>query len=313
VKSDYERFCSSHDVPLQLQPWWLDAVCGPQNWGACIARDQGRNTTGVLPWYRTRRFGLPVIIQPPFTTYSGPWLEYPQNPDFKLASRYAFEKKTYTDLLLQLPRTALFKQNFRPEITNHLPFYWEGFSQTTRYTYIMADTRDMQRLESGFKNTLRTDLRKAESATRIFREDDQADLVFDLNRKSFERKAEKQPYRLNTFQNLHAALLQRGQAACFIARDRASGIPHAGLYLAFDTYRASILMTGMDPTVKTSCGVYGLFLEAIRHCGTHGLSLDFEGSMHPAIEHSFRAFGAQLTPYHQVWKYRPGILQFLKP
>jgi hypothetical protein len=290
-------------VPLHLQPWWLDAVCGPDNWGVCLARDDGGNITGVLPWYRTRRFGLSVILQPPFTSYGGPWFQYPHNPDFKRASRYAFEKKTCTALISQLPKTAVFKQTFRPEITNHLPFHWQGFRQTTRYTYIIEDTRDTAGIVSEFRHTLRTDLNKAEAATQIFREDDQAALVLALNRQSFSRKGKKQPYNPDIFQKLHAVLQERRQLACFVARDRQNNDPHAALYLVFDERQAAILLTGTASNYKTQCGIFGLFLEAIRFCGERALSLDFEGSMDPAIEHSFRAFGARLTPYHQIWKY----------
>jgi hypothetical protein len=302
VKSAYSQFCSGQFVPFHLQPWWLDAVCGPDHWNVSLATDQGGGVTGALPYYQTRKYGLPVVVQPPFTSYGGPWLRYPHNPDFKRASRYAFEKKVYTELIGGLPRVAWFNQNFRPEITNHLPFHWAGFRQTTRYTYWFEDVSNLDGIVAGFKNTLRTDLIKADMATYITREEDRPDLVFDLNRQSFSRKGLTHPYKRTIFDRLHMALLERRQAACFIARSREDNSPHAALYLVFDDRQAAVLLTGVAREHKSSCAIYGLFLEAIRFCSQHSLSLDFEGSMDPGIEHTFRAFGAEMRAYHRVWK-----------
>ena len=33
-------------------------------------------------------------------------------------------------------------QNFHYGITDWLPFYWEGYRQTTRYTYMLKDIRN---------------------------------------------------------------------------------------------------------------------------------------------------------------------------
>lgn len=308
-KTRYADFCQNNYVPLHLQPWWLDAVCAEGEWDVCLATNGGGAITGVLPWHKTRRFGLPVIQQPPLTTYGGPWLHYPHNTDFKPQSRFAFEKKVFEELIGQLPRTSFFQQNFLPEIENWLPFYWAGFRQTTRYTYIFNDLSNLEAVRAGFKNTLRTDLKKAGQSAEIHREDDQPELMFRLHEMSFSRKNRRPPYSSETFRRLHEALHERQQSACFIARDRRSNAPHAGLFLAFDERRASVLLTGADPLFKSSCAVWGLFWEAMTFCSKRGLSLDFEGSMERDIERGFRAFGAQLVPYHQVWKAGNRILK----
>jgi hypothetical protein len=301
-KTRYADFCQTNDVPLHVQPWWLDAVCGAEAWDVCLAADGGGAVLGVLPYFKTRRFGLTVVLQPPLTTYGGPWLRYPNNADLKPQRRYDFEKRVFDELLRQLPRSAFFQQNFHPDVQNWLPFHWAGFRQTTRYTYIFDDVSDLEKIRASFKNTLRTDLKKAERATEIQREDDAVELLFHLHQLSFLRKNRHPPYSFDIFQRLHAALNERGQSACFIARDRRSNAPHAGLYLVFDNRRANVLLTGNAPAFKTHSAVWGLFWEAMQFCSERDLSLDFEGSMERGIERGFRAFGARLTPYHQVWK-----------
>ncbi len=300
MREAYLQFCQKHYLPLHFQPWWLDAVCGAEAWNVALATDKSGTITGVLPYYQVRRFGLNVIQLPPFTTYAGPWLFYPQETDFKANSRLSFEKKVLGELIAQLPRRAFFKQNFRPEITNWLPFYWKNFKQTTRYTYRFDTINDLEEITAGFKNTLRSDLKKAAQWTETIRDDAQWATVFALNQRSFQRKKLRQPYHIEAFQRLHTALNQRNQSASFIARDKASGQPSAGLYLVFDQKEAAVLLTGTEPNFKNQCAVYSLFMEAIRFCAERSLSLDFEGSMDENIERSFRAFGAPLVPYFQI-------------
>lgn len=301
-KAQYSEFCHNGYVPLHFQPWWLDAVCGPGQWGAALALGENDRVIGAMPYYIARRWGLKVIQLPPLTTYAGPWLRYPQDVDFKDVSRLAFEKKVMGELIAQLPRTAFFKQNFRPEITNWLPFYWKKFRQTTRYTYIFEETNDLEKISTGFKKSLRSGLKKAARWTNAHRDDDAWEIVFALNKRALQRRNRLQPYTFEVFKNLHTALRQRNQVACFVANDKATGKPSAGLYLIFDARQAGVLITGTEPEFKSQCAVYSLFLEAIRFCSAQSLSLDFEGSMDEQLEHALRAFGAPLVPYHQVWK-----------
>lgn len=285
---------------MHLQPWWLDAVCGEGEWDVCLATDGGGKILGAMPFYKTRRFGFSVIQPPPLTSYAGPWLHYP--PNLKPQKRLDFEKKAFDELIRQLPRTAFFRQNFHPDVQNWLPFHWAGFRQMTRYTYIFNDLSDLEKIKMGFKNTLRSDLKKAEQAAEIRREDDRPDLLFQLHSMSFQRKNRRPPYSFETFQRLHSALAERQQSAIFVARDWRSNAPHAGLCLAFDERRAAVLLTGADPAFKSSCAAWALLWEAMKFCSERRLSLDFEGSMERDIERGFRAFGAQLRPYHQIWK-----------
>lgn len=301
-KVRYAAFCGKAYVPLQFQPWWLDAVCGVNGWNVALATDNSGEITGVLPYWLHRRWGLKIIQLPPWTTYAGPWLNYPQTLDFKVVSRLAFEKRVMTDLIRQLPAFVFFKQNFRPEIKNWLPFYWKGFRQTTRYTYIFDAINDLEKITEGFKNTLRSDLKKAEKLVQIRREDDSWEMVLELNKQSFQRKKLHPPNYAAQFKKLHMDLNHRKQSACFIAYDLVSGRPSAGLYLIFDTQQAAILLTGTEPAFKNQCAIYILILEALVFSAKHHLSLDFEGSMDEQIEHAFRAFGAELTPYFQVSK-----------
>lgn len=278
-------------------------MCGPGAWQVALALDKSGEITGVLPYHFTRRWGLKVIQLPPLTTYAGPWLIYPQTPDFKDVSRLSFEKKVMTELIRQLPQTVFFRQNFIPEITNWLPFYWQKFRQTTRYTYRFDPIQDLEKIRAGFKNTLRSDLKKAGRLVNTARDDEAWETVFQLNQRSFQRKGRRQPYGFEVFKNLHNTLFERKQSAVFIARGKDSEAPSAGLYLVFDRQEASILLTGTAPEFKSQCAIYLLIWEALVLCSERSLRLDFEGSMDENIERAFRAFGATLVPYFQISRF----------
>lgn len=310
-KARYREFCKTEYAPLQFQPWWLDAVCGKNAWGAALCTDGGGRIVAVMPWFRAHRAGFEVLQLPPFSSYGGPWLQYPEEADFKRASRYSFEHKVMNDLINQLPSFDFFVQHFHPDIQNWLPFYWAGFRQTTRYTYVFDGIENMDDALAGMKNTVRTDLKKAEKVAAVSIEPDNWEPIFDLNRKSFNRKNRKHPYNKQIFKQLHQALHTRAQCLCLLARDRTDGRPHAGLYLAFDQKTASVILSGTDPAFKASCAVYLLFREALAFCAKHSLSLDLEGSMDPGIEHTFRSFGARQQPYFRITKARNRLLNLI--
>ncbi len=297
-KARYLDFCRDHPVPLHLQPWWLDAVCTPDAWDVAVV---GGSIPGAWPWFRTRRRGLPVVQNPPLTAYSGPWLA-DAAASWPAHKRLTLSYRTLEKLIGRLPDVLFFQQTFRPEMQHGLPFHWAGFRQTTRYTYILEDTSDLPGLYAGLKNTLRTDLRHAEAQVEIVVED-AVDRLFALNRQSFSRKALRQPYSPDTFRRLHAALVQRGQGVGFVARDRERGAVCAGLFLAYNTKEAGVVLAGLDAGSRCPGALHALYWQAIRFCSEKGLRLDFEGSMDAGIERVFRAFGGQRMPYQRVWRW----------
>lgn len=300
LKARYSELAQQNYLPLHLQPWWLDAVCGAQNWDLAMNLDANGRILGVLPYFRTRRWGLPCILSAPFTTYAGPWLFHPDPQQKKDNTRHTYEKTVLQNLIRQLPKTFYFRQNLRPEIQNWLPFYWAGFQQTTRYTYRIEPSTYFQ---THFEGNLRRHLQKAEKNLHIRQNTDDYQVVFDLNQQSFVRKNKAQPYSIQTFQALHEALQERGQCAVWTAAKSLDAAPSAGLYLAFDAKEAAILITGMSPSQKQDNGMSLLFLQAIQFCAERGLRLDFEGSMDAGIERFFRGFGGDLVAYHQVFRW----------
>jgi hypothetical protein len=171
-KPTYANLCKAANLPLFHRPWYLDAACGPERWEVALAFDGGGEAVGAMPYYLTRYYGLRVVRMPPLAPRLGPWMVYPERLADSPGGRQIFEKQVLAELIGQLPRAVYFLQNCHYGFTNWLPFYWEGFRQTTRYSYILNDLSDLDRIYAGFTSALRNNIRKAAPEVEIARSDD---------------------------------------------------------------------------------------------------------------------------------------------
>ena len=84
------------------------------------------------------------------------------NPEKEISS----QNKLIKNLLEQLPSYSQFAQTFHISQTNWLPFYWNGFDQTTRYTY-KFDELDLDHIWGEIKGTIRRHIKVAQEKNRI--------------------------------------------------------------------------------------------------------------------------------------------------
>ncbi len=285
---------------MQLQPWWLDAVCTGGSWDVTLAFDKSGHITGVMPFYQRRRWGLLNSMEPPpLCTYGGPWLDYPLQ--LSAAERCGFEHHQYESLMTQLPPFHLFRQPFFPEMRNWLAFYWKGFQQTTRYTYRL-DTASLtldayrQRLSSNMRN-------KLSGAARQFSISESTDIehFYSLYQASLARKGYR-PFPFQIILQLYKALSQRGQVALLAATPNRGGLPVAISFIAHDHRHAHLLMTGQLTNTDRSHVNYLLLYALVQRGIAAQWLIDFEGSMDRGLGHSFAAMGTTLTPYLVIQK-----------
>ncbi len=310
-KEAYRKLCHSEaDIPVFMQPWWLDVVCEGDNWDVCLAFDKTGHITGALPFFRTRFRGFRVIRMPLLTPFLGPWLSYPPKLE-KNSRRYAFEHRVLNDLIHQLPRVAYFTQNFHYDFSNWLPFYWKGYRQTTYYSYYIEGLKDLKIVFSRFQENVKRNIKKAEKQVDISIEED-VNLFYKMNEMTFARKGLKMPYSIDFFRKIDEALKHRKKRKIFFAIDKNNGIPHAAIYLIYDSNAAYFLAGGLDPKFKTSGAMTLLFWEAIKDAADRVNRFDFEGSIIPGVENFFRSFGSVQQPYFQIYKGKNKFFDFLK-
>lgn len=304
-KDLYRKHCEHEpSIPIFSKDWWLDAVCG-DSWDVCLV-EKGGVIVASMPYYKKKRYGFTALTQPTLTQNLGPWLR-PSNA--KTTNRLAQEKDLLNDLIAQLPPFGYFQQNWHHSQTNWLPFYWQGFNQTTRYTYTLPILTDLELVWSGFRENIRTDIRKASSRFNLnVRTDLNIDDFLALNLQTYERQKKRLPYDLSFVKHLDKVLDQKISRRIFIAEDD-KGLHHAGVYIIWDSQTAYYLMGGGNPELRASGATSLCMWEAIKFASTVSACFDFEGSMIEPVERFFRAFGAIQTPYFAISKTPSRILR----
>lgn len=309
-KEQYISFCERHDLPIQMQPWWLDAVCSADRWDVCLAFNKQGEVVGALPYFLFKKMGLTRVTMPPMTDYIGPWIIFPKEKHLKKVSLYNIETNILNDLIEQLPDSHLFFQTYLPELQNGLPFYWNGFNHTTYYTYRLPSPINAEKAFDEFKYTVRTEIRKAVKRVAVERVD-KPEQFFRIHTKSFNRKGLDPMIDEEKFLSIDKQIKAKSRRQIILARDKGSGDVHAGLYLVQDNSMIYILLTGIDPVLKSSGALYLLYWDVIQLAEEQGLGVDFCGSIIPGVEASIRSLGGDRIAYLSVSRTKNRILRIL--
>lgn len=296
-KNLYHEICDTQPIPIFSQYWWLDAVAGEKDWDVLIA-EEGGAFQAALPFTLKTMGPFRLIKMPELTPWLNIWFNYPANA--KYTTRLAFEKDILTSLLSHLPKVFRFHQKYHYALTNWLPFYWQGFAQTTRYSYVLEEMDDLERVYSEFKKNTRYDIRKAEKEVTV-QSSENLDDFLTINHLSFEHHQKKASYSDDLVKDIDKVCRQRNCCRILLARDGEERT-YAGLYLVWDAHSVYYLMGGSDPLLRESKANSLLIWEAIRFAASIRRSFDFEGSMMEPIERFFRSFGARQKLYFSIRK-----------
>lgn len=300
----YRELCArDKTIPLFSRDWWLDAAAGKDHWDVAIV-ESGGEIVAAMPYATKTRFGFKIVGQPGLTPTLGPWMRRHDGKD-----RVGHQKKLQQDLLAQLPRFDYFLQSWHPTQTNWSAFFWSGFTQTTRYTYVLPDLSDEAKLWSGLHGNIRREIKKASSRFKLdVREEENVETFLSLNRMVFERQGVERSYTEELVKRIDRAAAKRACRKILVAEDERGRI-HAGVYVVWDENSAYYLMGGSDPALRTSGATSLCLWEAVRHAASICQQFDFSGSMIEPIERFFREFGATQVPYFHLTKIPSRVLR----
>lgn len=305
-KDRYRTFSHTEkSLPIFSRAWWLDASAGADNWDVALVENNGR-VIAALPYAIERRLGFTLLTLPPFTKMLGPWI---RESSAKYAKRLGQQKDLMEALIDQLPPYDHYDHNWHHSLTNWLPFYWRGFRQTTRYTYLLEDLGDIDRLVAEFENSKRANIRKArERVTVVY--DIPARTFYEHHRRTMAKKGTKIAYGWDEFRRIHDACYAHDAGRTIAAYD-SDGNLHAALFVIWDEMSAYALICSIDPDYLTHGAASLLNLEIITHVAGKTRRFDFEGSMIESVERSFRQYGAIQTPYFAVSRTPSRLLKTL--
>ena len=305
LRKKYENFCKKEPIPIFMQPYWLDSVCEDGMEWDVILYEKGGEVWGSFVYCVKKRYGFTLITMPKLTQVLGPYIKYPKGQ--KYYRRLSWEKEVMNYFIDKLPKFDYFNMNFHYSITNWLPFYWRGFKQTTRYTYVIDKNMNIKELSKNFETDIRRRRRKAEKlGVEVFESDD-IDKFYKINKMTFDRQGINIPYNLEFIKRLYKNLKENKSCKMFFAKYEKEII--AANFIVYDDNTVYYLMGGINPQKKDIGGMDVIQYESIKFALENNLNFDFEGSMIESIEKYFRSFGGIQKPYFQITKVNSMILR----
>lgn len=274
--------------------WWLKTVADSAQVLGCFKK--GRLIAGI-PIYIKKRGFFKVVTMPKLTQTWGVVLA-PVNS--KRAKALSHEMKVLEAFAERLSRFPIFLQSFSPNLPNWLPFFWKGFKQTTQVTYVLDNLNDLDDVWKGFRENIRTDIRKAlKHGIQVI--DGDPEIALPVLNATFSRQGRSMPYKAAFLKKLYKATSARDAGKIFVAQD-SEGRAHAAAFMVWDKNRAYYLAGGGDPNLRSNGATSLLMWHLIQEAAKRSCLFDFEGSMVPSIERFFRAFGGIQSYYNVISK-----------
>lgn len=299
AQQQYAELCRTEPIPLMMQAWWLEAVC-PGQWSALLYEENGHPVAAFAYHFR-KKWGLRLILQPRLTQYGGLWIKNTTPPDGFDPTRLAREKHIinhFVDQIDQL-RPHYLDICLHYSRTNHLPFHWRGWRQTTRYTYLIERIGNPDKCIARFSHAKQRQIRKAQGHFTL----DLSlspDAFYALHKTSLQEAHRPHiGYEYAFFLRLWKAATERKQGQIFALRD-AEGNIHTAHFIVWDRTSAYDLLYFIRPRHASSGASTLIIAEILRQLQQKTRAFDFEGSMVESIENSYRQFGTVQKPYHHL-------------
>ncbi|MDR1585198.1 MAG: hypothetical protein LBS07_03350 [Prevotellaceae bacterium] len=311
-KERYKKFCEERsDIPLFMQAWWMDAVCTPENkvWDVLFCEENGK-ILGVMPYHLLEKWGFKVIVQPQLTQYNGFWIDYP--PDCKLYKRYSFEKKVMDNLIAQLDSLKIdfYSQNFHYSFTNWQPFYWKGFKQMTRYTYILKNIDDIDVVFNNFHPRYKQRIRKSVNEYSVDFNLSPNEF-YQFHKNSLQEKKEKISYSEQLFNSIYEEATERKQGKIIAVRDKKENLLSA-MFFIWDTHSGYKLITARKIDEHSNNVSVFMDWETLKFLQDKTQNYDFEGSIIEGVALFNQYLSAKQMPYFNIEKSYSKVFSLLK-
>jgi hypothetical protein len=274
--------------------WWLEAIT-KSNFKILVILENDIIVAGMPLAFDT---GNKVNVPPVTRTLGVLYRRHEYQSGLKQSSA---ERKWLSELLKHLPPDDFVQMCMHHNFKDWLPFKWNGFLQTTRYTYIINyENKGTDDLWNNLgKRNKRIISRAVEDGIRIEITDD-FDLIYRYQSYSFERQGLNFGVSYNDLKSLDTAIQKRGNRVIFKAIDLKNQV-HSAIYIAFNKKSAYDLLGGSDTRFRNLGGHTLLVWEAVKYFRDKVEYFNFGGSDIQRIELHIRGFGGTLTPYFHIY------------
>ena len=295
-----ERYAAWADaignVPLTMQPWWMDAVCAGKEWDVLIAEDKEGKILGAMPYLLRKRHHQRYILMPQMTQTGGIWV------DPSITDNHWEISQVCKDLQEQLKalKISYYYQQYPIGSVAAKAMESLGFKLRERKTYRIDFLSDFEQVVASFHKNKKRQIQKAATLTA-----DQQLGVEDFYR--FHTHCMRAQRKQILYTREFLLVLQRkaarlGQCTILSIRNM-DGEVCAAAFLVWDKTTMYYLIPCYDPAYKDSGAGALLVLEALKIARQKQLAFDFEGSMDAGTAKHYSQFGSTPTTYYSVEKF----------
>lgn len=271
--------------------WYLDAL--QASYEILVIEEKGKIIAGIV----LAKNEINTYANPMLDKYLGVIFESKEGSVQKIVSK---EYKQMEQLISKLKDIKSFDYYFHPSFINWIPFSWGGFTQQTRYTYILNLSNSMEEIGSNFHTNTKRNIKNAIKHHIDIRKNIEFEEFYEIINKTFIRQGSKAPFKKEKIKKYIETLEKKGNFISFGAYTSDNRLISVS-GLVYDDTTAYLLFNGIDIANQVRGANTLLVKETIKYFQGKCEIYDFEGSMLLGVEEFYRRFGGELTPYMRIW------------
>ena len=222
-----------------VKSFWLDAVGVKYSILGCF--DKGDKLVGGMPITENKKG---YLTMPKLTQTLG--IIFSDFSEMKYVKKISKEKDIIMSFVDNIPKFKNFNFGFHYNFENWMPFMWKGYKQQTRYTYVIEDIQNIEKVRREFADNTKSVITK--SIAQDLRVIDNLTLtdMYNTLKKTFERQNMSVPFDFHWFIEFDNIINSNNARKMFFTVDSQNNL-HAALYLVYDKNSAYYLLGGADP------------------------------------------------------------------
>ena len=296
----YKDLCLKHpEIPIFMQYWWID-IASKGKWDVIYAKINDE-IAGFFVYSYQEKFGKKIITNYPLTQYAGPFVFYPEG--LNKSEIYSFENKIYSSIIEQLDSKNIdfIEINCHYSFKNWQHFFWNGYKQTTKYTYVLRDISNRDALLKDMSYSQRR--RKIKNNKTEFRVSLELspEEFYDFYKTNLSLQGKSIFYSKEYFLSLYNVSKNRQQGQILSLYDDNNKLVSA-FWVIWDRESAYHMILTQDKNKKFSESTTLLVWETLDFLKNKTKCYDFEGSMIKNVAISNQYYGSEAIPYHCISK-----------
>lgn len=288
VKIRFKLHTEQHDVSVFASPWFLDAVCGKENWDVVYA-EKNPDVFGYWPFFQYKKNGFDVLTVPPSVLFLDPVLSIPNSiSGYKRDSAIKF---LISRLVTKLPKST--KVQFGVSSLNDYPslFSWNKFQVLARSHYRIERNQQYDEVCEKYQPGLKRQLKKAYTCVKL--EEGSVEGFSGVYAKTFEKRGVDAPLTKPQIVTLFNEGRKRRKVSIVLAKSLKNKEIVSGALIIHDLDEDIYFLGGLNHEKGISEAQSAVIDSCIQKALEKGKSFNFYGSSIESIDQFFRQFGGE--------------------